>query len=92
MQNAMESCLDACRHRLALYEEQMKGLSPLDKLNQGYAYVSDSAGKTITSVEQAMVGDMMTVYVKDGTLSARVTDKSRGMAYDPDADRPQERL
>ena len=75
LQNAMERRLSDSRHKLALYVEQMKGLSPLDKLNQGYAYVSDSAGATLTSIAQVAVGDPLTVYVKDGTISARVTDK-----------------
>ena len=65
------------RHRLALYVEQMKGLSPLDKLNQGYSYVSDKAGKTLSSVQQADVGDQITVYVKDGQIKASVTGKEK---------------
>ena len=60
---------------MAIYVEQMKGLSPLDKLNQGYAYAADEHGKTLTSIEQVSVGDAMTVYVKDGRLLAQVTDK-----------------
>lgn len=75
LQNAMENRLRNSRHRLALYVEQMKGLSPLDKLNQGYAYASDSAGATLTSIEQVSVGDRMTVYVKDGSLDAQITQK-----------------
>ena len=78
LQNAMERRLSDSRHKLALYAEQMKGLSPLDKLGQGYAYVSDSAGATLTSVAQVAVGDSVTVYVKDGTISAQVTDKQSG--------------
>ena len=77
LQSAMESCLRDSRHRLALYVEQMKGLSPLDKLNQGYAYAADSAGATLTSVDQVSVGDLMTVYVKDGRLSAQIAGKER---------------
>ena len=75
LQNAMEGRLRDCRHRLALYVEQMKGLSPLDKLNQGYAYAADSAGATLTSINQVSVGDKMTVYVKDGRLNAQIMDK-----------------
>lgn len=37
--DAMEEKLKEARHRLALYIQAMKGLSPLDKLNQGYSYV-----------------------------------------------------
>lgn len=77
LQNLMESRLRDSRHRLALYVEQMKGLSPLDKLNQGYAYVADGAGRTLASVEQIAVGEEMTVYVKDGRLQAQVTEKQR---------------
>ncbi len=73
LQTAMAGRLQDSRHRLALYAEQMKGLSPLDKLSQGYAYVSDAHGKTLSSVAQAAVGDEISVYVKDGRLSARVT-------------------
>ncbi|MDE6845378.1 MAG: exodeoxyribonuclease VII large subunit [Lachnospiraceae bacterium] len=77
LQDAMESRLRDCRHRLEIYVQQMKGLSPLDKLNQGYAYVSDDKGATMTSIDQVAVGDIMTVYLKDGRLSAQVTDKHR---------------
>lgn len=77
LQRMMDKCLSGCRHRMAIYVEQMKGLSPLDKLNQGYAYVADEKGATLTSVEQAAVGDKMTVCVKDGRLTAQITDKQR---------------
>ena len=77
LQNLMERRLRDGRHRLALYVEQMKGLSPLDKLNQGYAYVADDTGRTLTSVGQVDVGDRMTVYVKDGSLQARVMENKR---------------
>ena len=74
LQTAMAGRLLDSRHRLALYAEQMKGLSPLDKLSQGYAYASDAFGKTLSSVAQVAVGEQISVYVKDGRLSARVTE------------------
>ena len=75
LQAAMAGRLQEKRHRLALYAEQMKGLSPLDKLSQGYAYASDASGKTLSSVAQVAVGEEISVYVKDGRLAARVTGK-----------------
>ncbi len=75
LQNLMEDRLKDSRHRLALYVEQMKGLSPLDKLNQGYAYVSDGQGRTVTSIRQAAVGDGVTIYVKDGKLLTQIIGK-----------------
>lgn len=74
IQNVMESLLVERRHRLALYVEQMKGLSPLDKLNQGYSYAADAAGRTLSSVNQTTAGEQITVYVKDGRIKASVTD------------------
>lgn len=78
LQAAMERRLQEVRHRLALYAAQMKGLSPLDKLSQGYAYASDAAGRTLSSVEQVAVGEQIRVYVKDGSLLAQVQEKQNG--------------
>ena len=77
LQNLMKSHLQDSRHRLAIYVEQMKGLSPLDKLNQGYAYAADDQGKTLTSVRQVSTGDLITVYVKDGRLRAEIIAKQQ---------------
>lgn len=78
LQTAMERRLQAMRHNLALYAARMKGLSPLDKLSQGYAYAADSAGRTLSSVEQVAVGEQIRVYVKDGSLLAQVQEKQHG--------------
>lgn len=75
LQNVMQGLLVERRHRLAIYVEQMKGLSPLDKLNQGYSYVADAGGRTLSSISQTNVGDQITVYVKDGRIGASVTGK-----------------
>ncbi len=75
LQGLMEERLRDNRHKLALYVEQMKGLSPLDKLSQGYAYVSDEQDRTVTSVKQAAVGDRVAVHVKDGRFLAEIVRK-----------------
>lgn len=72
---AMKNKIVERRHRLAVYIEKLKGNSPLDKLNQGYSYVSDSKGKTVTDVNRVSVGDSLMVYVKNGKLWTEVTDK-----------------
>ena len=63
------------RHMLGLYTEKLKGLSPLDKLNQGFSYVSDSRGKTVSDVERVETGDKLSIHVKNGKIEAVVTDK-----------------
>ncbi len=71
LSEAMSRRLQNTRHRLALYIEKMKGLSPLGKLNQGYAYVSDGQGHTVSSIEQVAVGDAVFIYVTDGVVEAQ---------------------
>ena len=65
------------RHILELYIEQMKGLSPLEKLNQGYSYVSDMRGRTVYSIEQVKPDEELHVYVKDGMIDAKVTNRQK---------------
>lgn len=72
---AMKERLVKSRHRLALYIEKLKGLSPLDKLNQGYSYVADEEGRTFTDVNQVSPGDRLHIYVKNGRVEAEVKGK-----------------
>ena len=51
LQRLMEKRLTDAKHRLALYAEEMKGLSPLQKLQSGYTYTADEAGNHIDSVQ-----------------------------------------
>lgn len=70
------------KHRLALYIEKMKGLSPLEKLSQGYSYVQGTEGN-VRSIGQVSEGDPLTIYVTDGTIRADV--KSVAPISYPDA-------
>lgn len=65
------------RHRLDLYIEQMKGLSPLEKLNSGFSYVEDAGGKNIRSISQVEKGDLLTVRLRDGSVKAGVIETLR---------------
>ena len=61
------------RHRLKIYLERFEGLSPLRKLNQGYAYISDDNGRNVSSVSQVSPGDSIEIAVTDGMITAEVT-------------------
>lgn len=74
LENAMQGCLLRDRHRLELYIERLRGLSPLDKLNQGFSYVADEQGKTITNIHQVVTGQRIDVHVKNGIIQTSVTD------------------
>lgn len=72
LQRAMEQTLLKQRHRLELLLSRFQGLSPLNKLNQGFSYVTDSDGNAIKSVSRIKAGDMLTINVTDGEISAEV--------------------
>ncbi|MCI8638063.1 MAG: exodeoxyribonuclease VII large subunit [Coprococcus sp.] len=62
------------RQNLAIYLERMKGLSPLEKLNQGFSYVQNREKKTVRHVGDVQKNDEITVFVTDGKIKATVTD------------------
>lgn len=68
----MRHILEERRHRLALYIERLKGLSPIEKLNSGYSYVSDESGANIRSVSQVKMGQALTIRVSDGEIGAMI--------------------
>ena len=73
LRQMMKEYLDRDRHRLAIYIEKLRGLSPLDKLNSGYSYVRDKNGENIRSIRQVSRGTGIEIYVRDGKISAEVT-------------------
>lgn len=73
LQNLMQRVLMQKRHEMELLIEQMKGLSPLDKLNQGYSYVADRQHRTLSSIEGVKPGDDVEIYVRDGRMEAKVS-------------------
>lgn len=72
LQNRMKWVLTDRKHRLQMYIQQMKGLSPLDKLNQGFSYVEDESGAAVVRVQQVKVGSKVRIQVSDGALDAQI--------------------
>ncbi len=70
----MKQNLDQSRHRMELYIEKMRGLSPIEKLSQGYSYVENGSGENIRSVMQTRKEDLITIRVTDGTIHAQVSE------------------
>lgn len=76
LQTAMDRQLYEKRKQMELYIQRMKGLSPLDKLNQGFSFVTDEDGRTIRSISQVKEGDELRIQVTDGKILTRVMDIS----------------
>ncbi len=72
LQNRMEKLLGTRRHELAIYIERLKSLSPLEKLNSGYSYITDESGGNIRSVKQVREGQELEITVSDGSFRATV--------------------
>lgn len=83
--SAMENQIFRARQNLNIYIERMKGLSPLDKLNQGFSYVENEAGHSVTCIGQVKLGDTLNIQVTDGRILTKVTEtieEERGITHD----------
>ena len=69
----MKQSLLQKRYKLSLYIEKMKGLSPLEKLNSGFSYVTNRQGDNIRSVQQVNISDTLKIQVTDGYIDTVVT-------------------
>ncbi len=74
LHNSISHTIAEKRHQMALLIEQLNGLSPLLKLNQGYSYTADKNGKTISRIEQVNTEDELQIYVKNGKILTKVLE------------------
>lgn len=72
LRQRMERVLMDRKYRLQMYIRQMKGLSPLDKLDQGFSYVQTESGAALTKISQAHMGEPVKIQVSDGEIGARI--------------------
>lgn len=78
LRDRMQMLLEENKHRLAIYTEQIDGLSPLKKLSQGYSYTELADGENVRSVQQVKEGQEISVYVTDGKIKARIVEVEDG--------------
>ena len=72
LRTLMRDRVKEARHRLAIQIEKLNGLSPVRKLNQGFAYVEEADGGVVKSIRQVEMGEELTVYVTDGLIRTSV--------------------
>ena len=61
------------RQQLELTEEKIISSDPRHILGRGFALVEDKDGSVITTIKRVQLGQDISVYVSDGTISADVT-------------------
>ena len=78
MENLFKNKLTNDKHTLGILAERLNGLSPLNKLSNGYAYITDDNLHTITSVGQIDVGERVLLNLKDGKVTSVVEKIEKG--------------
>lgn len=81
IQELLQHKLREKRHQLMILSERLHGLSPLNKLSGGYAYLSDNTGRPVSSVSNVKEKDRLAVYLKDGNLTVQVLEKQEEMRF-----------
>lgn len=61
------------RHQLQIRIQKWDGLSPLRKLQQGYAFAADDSGHAVVSIKDVRAGEMLHLEVTDGVIHTEVT-------------------
>ena len=66
----MHKRLDASKHKMLIYIEKYRALSPLEKIGHGFAAVTDEAGARITDVTKVKPGDILRLTMREGLIEA----------------------
>lgn len=77
LKQAIDSVLTRDKHRLDMYIAKLNAASPLNRLSSGMAFVSDTEGKRIDSVEGTKVGDDVKLTFKDGSAKAKIVEVTK---------------
>ena len=76
LEEAFLRILNKKKHQLQIQIERLAGLSPLQKLQQGYSYMVDGNNKNVRSISQVKQDDKLEIYVSDGKIITKVQDVS----------------
>ncbi|MCG9552926.1 exodeoxyribonuclease VII large subunit [Vibrio sp. Isolate31] len=74
--DAMDKTLLTTRHQLAMAAEKLETVSPLATLKRGYSITHSESSKTVSSINDVEVGEVITTQVEDGVIESQVTQKT----------------
>lgn len=74
LNHRMTQLVQMKRNRLCILTERMQGVSPIQRLSSGMAYLSTGAGKRISAVQEMKTGDEILIRMKDGEARAMIRD------------------
>ncbi|MGN0317961.1 MAG: exodeoxyribonuclease VII large subunit [Lachnospira sp.] len=74
LRHLMVNELNIAKNRLSKDSGKLSGLSPLNRLSQGYSYIENAEnGENVKSVKNLKIDDELLIYMTDGNINARVT-------------------
>ena len=76
LEEAFLRILNQKKYRLQIQIERLAGVSPLQKLQQGYSYIVDDKNKNVHSISGVKKEDILEIYVSDGKIVTMVQDVS----------------
>ena len=68
----MKEKIEQSRMEIAIATQRLKGLSPMERLQAGYAFVTMSSNQIVKEVKQVTIGEELQIEVTDGTIVATV--------------------
>lgn len=71
---SMNDKIKEYKHQLAIYIEKLAGLSPLNKLGKGYAFIQSQSGIPIKKIEQVSLGETLNIQLIDGEIFALINE------------------
>ena len=77
LEEAFLRILNKKKHQVQIQIERLAGLSPLQKLQQGYSYMVDNNGKNVRSISQVKPEEMLEIYVTDGKIMTKVESTTK---------------
>lgn len=75
LQMQIQTDIQNVHHRLKIDAARLEGLSPLKRLQDGYASVTLNTGELLTSISQVSEGQVVQIQVKDGKIKASVIEQ-----------------
>lgn len=75
MSAAMKSKIEGSKARMGKIAAELAGLSPAKRLAQGYSYITDVNGKTVSKVSQVEAGDVLDARLTDGSIKLEVKNQ-----------------
>ena len=68
----MKEKIEQNRKQVAIATQRLKGLSPMERLQAGYAFITNSSHCVVKEINQVMVGEQLQIEVTDGTMIATI--------------------